>query len=68
MSAVFEGKGSANRYQPSKSCPRCNRRSVTYVGTTVHHGNPLSPAADVDLDHHYACGHPTCGHEWDEYV
>jgi len=65
MNVVFEGKGSTDQYARGKSCPRCKRRRVRYLGTTVISGNPLSPASDVDVDHHYRCGDPDCGQEWE---
>lgn len=63
----FQGKGSANRYDKSKQCRKCNKTGfVRYVGSGVTHGNIYTPAADTEVGFYYEC--TNCGHEWTEYV
>ena len=63
---AFDGRGSADSLEKGHKCPKCKKKgSVYYVGSTVVHGNPFSPAADTEVDHHYECRN--CNHEWDEY-
>ena len=59
----FDGRGSERRLEPKRACPRCFTAPIYYVGSTVTHGSPFSPAADTEIEHHYECPH--CGHEWD---
>lgn len=61
----FDGKYSENRLEKGKKCYRCGRKGkVYYLGSSVEHGNPFTPAADTEIDHHYGCEH--CGKEWRE--
>lgn len=62
----FDGKYSEKRLNESKKCPKCKKSGkVYYIGSTVVHGNPYTPAADTEVDHHYIC--ENCNKEWDEY-
>ena len=68
MAANFGGKGSCRRLEKSVKCPRCKQRSVYYLGSDVLHGNPCTPAADTEVEHHFECGGEACGHEWSRLV
>ncbi len=63
--ANFDGKHSEHRLEAGKKCPNCKQKGkVYYLGSSVEHGNPFSPAADTEVDHHYAC--ENCDKEWRE--
>lgn len=64
MGASFEGKGSEKRLEKDRQCPKCRRKGAYYLGSSVQHGNPFTPAADTDVDHYYLCARETCRHEW----
>ncbi len=57
MVANFGGRGSTRSLEKNKQCRECKRKGVYYVGSTVTHGNPYSPAADTDVEHYYECPH-----------
>jgi len=63
---MFGGRGSEKVLQPETPCPRCKRKGIHYVGSSVLHGNPYTPAADTEVEHHYACPH--CQHAWSSYA
>lgn len=61
----FEGYGSEDRLVPNKKCRHCKRTGgVHYMGSSVEHGNPFTPAADTEVDHHYHCN--KCKKSWRE--
>ncbi len=61
--ADFEGRGSDNQPRPSMKCDNCKKKGfVYYTGSSVEHGNPYTPAADTEVDHHYECDN--CGNHW----
>lgn len=60
--ANFDGKWSTERLEKDKKCPKCKHQGVYYIGSDVVHGNPFSPAADTEVDHHYVC--KNCDHQW----
>jgi len=62
----FGGKHSTKRLEKNKQCPKCKKKGVYYLGSSVAHGNPFTPAADTEVDHYYECPH--CQHEWTEYA
>lgn len=63
--ANFDGRGSEHRLEKKKTCPNCKKAGkVYYTGSEVMHGNPFSPAADTEIDHHYEC--ENCDHHWRE--
>jgi DNA-directed RNA polymerase subunit M/transcription elongation factor TFIIS len=65
--ANFGGYGSEDSPRKDKKCPNCKKTGkVSYMGSTVTHGNPFSPAADTEVDHHFHCNN--CKHVWDEYA
>lgn len=64
---MFEGRGSSNSLEKDKKCPQCKKvGQVYYVGSSVTHGNPFTPAADTEVEHYYECRN--CNHEWTNYV
>lgn len=63
----FEGKYSENRLRKSKKCRHCKQiGKVYFLGSSVTHGNPYTPAADTEVEHYFECKH--CGKEWTEYA
>jgi DNA-directed RNA polymerase subunit M/transcription elongation factor TFIIS len=62
----FDGEGSTLRLEPETKCPKCRKAGIHYTGTAVLHGNPYTPAADTEVEHHYACPH--CTHRWSHYA
>lgn len=66
MSAVFNER--IRRPDPTETCPNCKQKQVFYLGSDVLNGNPYSPAADTDIEHHYECGNPSCKHAWSVLV
>jgi hypothetical protein len=68
MTANFEGKGSEHRFDPDVKCPRCHRVGGYYLGSEVIDANPLTPIADPEVEHFFACAADGCGHEWSEAV
>ena len=65
--ANFDGRGSEYRLEKEHECPNCQQRGhVYYLGSSVMHGNPYTPAADTEVDHHYRC--TRCGHEFAVYT
>ncbi|MEO1442687.1 MAG: hypothetical protein AAFV33_19960, partial [Chloroflexota bacterium] len=65
--ANFDGKYSEHRLKKNKQCRHCKQTGkVYYLGSSVEHGNPFTPAADTEVDHYYAC--ENCGNEWTEYA
>jgi DNA-directed RNA polymerase subunit M/transcription elongation factor TFIIS len=62
----FDGEGSTQRLEPTTRCPKCHTLGVHYTGSSVLHGNPYTPAADTEIEHHYAC--PRCQHRWSSYA
>ncbi|MCA9618677.1 MAG: hypothetical protein KC731_06640 [Myxococcales bacterium] len=66
MGANWGGRGSTREFEKDKQCRKCHKRGVYYVGSTVTHGNPYTPASDTEVEHYYECPH--CGKEFDVYV
>jgi len=66
VSANFAGKHSEHQHQPGTKCPKCGQQQVFYLGSSVLHGNPYTPASDTEVSHHFACG--ACQHEYDDYA
>ncbi|GAB4517439.1 MAG: hypothetical protein OHK0046_24000 [Anaerolineae bacterium] len=65
--ASFEGRGSTEQPEASKQCPKCKKKGlVYYVGSDVLHGNPFTPAADTEVEHHYECRN--CQYTWSSIV
>ncbi|MEO0563554.1 MAG: hypothetical protein AAF125_15710 [Chloroflexota bacterium] len=65
--ANFDGKYSEYQLRKGKKCRYCKQTGhVYFLGSTVQHGNPYTPAADTEVDHHFKCDR--CGKSWDEYA
>lgn len=63
----FEGKYSENRLRKSKKCRKCGKTGkVYYLGSSVEHGNPFTPAADTEVTHYFHCEH--CKKDFEEYA
>jgi hypothetical protein len=64
----FDGKGSVRILEKNKRCPKCKGRGIYYLGSDVIRGNPMSPASDAEVDHHFQCRKEKCQHEWTKDV
>lgn len=51
-----------------QKCPKCRQYSGKLVYTDHIHGNIHTPAADTEVEHHYKCQNPKCGHTWTKYA
>lgn len=58
----FDGAGSTRRLESTSKCPKCRVAGIYYTGSSVLHGNPYTPAADTEVEHHYECSR--CDHRW----
>lgn len=61
----FNGANSESRLEKGSKCPKCRKAGIYYTGSSVLHGNPYTPAADTEVEHHYSCPH--CQHNWSAY-
>ncbi len=52
------------RFEPGKTCPRCRRRSVFFLLSSVSHGNISTPASDTEGEFLYECADPRCRYSW----
>jgi len=68
MVADFGGKGSCERLEESMQCPKCKKKGAYYLGSDCLHGNPFTPAADTEVEHHYRCANEKCRHEFTRFV
>lgn len=63
----FDGKYSERKLWKNERCRNCKKTGyVYYLGTSVDHGNPFTPAADTEVTHYFYCDN--CKKEFETYA